>query len=121
MQYKRCGILRLHLPLTQGAATERSVTMDERRTRHLLAQPMSDLGAEGEVNHEERIRRLELEARPLDPGAEERIRLRDKVVTYADAFMESLASRPALDRKSTRLNSSHTVIYTLSLHDALPI
>src|SRR5882672_3278400 len=31
---------------------------------------------------------------------------------------------PALaqtDRKSTRLNSSHTVIYTLSLHDALPI
>src|SRR5215211_7765812 len=24
------------------------------------------------------------------------------------------------DRKSTRLNSSHTVIYTLSLHDALP-
>src|SRR5882672_11038511 len=32
--------------------------------------------------------------------------------------------RPALpateDRKSTRLNSSHTEIYTLSLHDALP-
>src|SRR5579875_178133 len=25
------------------------------------------------------------------------------------------------DRKSTRLNSSHTVIYPLSLHDALPI
>src|SRR5262252_8721766 len=24
------------------------------------------------------------------------------------------------DRKTTRLNSSHTVIYTLSLHDALP-
>src|SRR5215211_3370693 len=29
--------------------------------------------------------------------------------------------RDRLDRKSTRLNSSHTVIYTLSLHDALPI
>src|SRR5476649_2771610 len=28
---------------------------------------------------------------------------------------------PGRDRKSTRLNSSHTVIYTLSLHDALPI
>src|SRR5882672_525930 len=28
---------------------------------------------------------------------------------------------PSRDRKSTRLNSSHTVIYTLSLHDALPI
>src|SRR5476649_2013806 len=27
----------------------------------------------------------------------------------------------AEDRKSTRLNSSHTEIYTLSLHDALPI
>src|ERR1044072_5767121 len=25
------------------------------------------------------------------------------------------------DRKSTRVNSSHTEIYTLSLHDALPI
>src|SRR5262252_3760698 len=28
---------------------------------------------------------------------------------------------PYIDRKSTRLNSSHTEIYTLSLHDALPI
>src|SRR5579875_1806553 len=33
----------------------------------------------------------------------------------------SRASRSVRDRKSTRLNSSHTVIYTLSLHDALPI
>src|ERR671927_288214 len=31
------------------------------------------------------------------------------------------ASHQPLDRKSTRLNSSHTEIYTLSLHDALPI
>src|SRR5215211_817 len=31
------------------------------------------------------------------------------------------ARRVRQDRKSTRLNSSHTVIYTLSLHDALPI
>src|SRR5215211_7534280 len=30
-------------------------------------------------------------------------------------------SRRQPDRKSTRLNSSHTEIYTLSLHDALPI
>src|SRR5438034_725271 len=29
--------------------------------------------------------------------------------------------RAVADRKSTRLNSSHTVIYSLSLHDALPI
>src|SRR5436190_451886 len=33
-----------------------------------------------------------------------------------------LSERAVLqDRKSTRLNSSHTVIYTLSLHHALPI
>src|SRR5476649_2509074 len=31
------------------------------------------------------------------------------------------AERVLRDRKSTRLNSSHTEIYTLSLHDALPI
>src|SRR5579875_1280726 len=31
------------------------------------------------------------------------------------------AGQKAQDRKSTRLNSSHTEIYTLSLHDALPI
>src|SRR5476649_2883656 len=30
-------------------------------------------------------------------------------------------STSGVDRKSTRLNSSHTEIYTLSLHDALPI
>src|SRR5579875_3526144 len=33
----------------------------------------------------------------------------------------ALLSWSPADRKSTRLNSSHTVIYTLSLHDALPI
>src|SRR5919202_1341633 len=32
-----------------------------------------------------------------------------------------MRGRSRLDRKSTRLNSSHTEIYTLSLHDALPI
>src|SRR5438034_1287640 len=32
-----------------------------------------------------------------------------------------LIQRYRIDRKSTGLNSSHTVIYTLSLHDALPI
>src|SRR5476649_2792924 len=31
------------------------------------------------------------------------------------------ALKTGKDRKSTRLNSSHTEIYTLSLHDALPI
>src|SRR5476649_415747 len=35
--------------------------------------------------------------------------------------MSMVGPRAYLDRKSTRLNSSHTEIYTLSLHDALPI
>src|SRR5476649_929304 len=39
----------------------------------------------------------------------------------ASAILRLGAISTAPDRKSTRLNSSHTVIYTLSLHDALPI
>src|SRR5882672_432068 len=37
------------------------------------------------------------------------------------AFFLAYTEYRLRDRKSTRLNSSHTVIYTLSLHDALPI
>jgi aromatic-L-amino-acid decarboxylase len=90
----------------RGAANERSKTLDEprasdleemdkRRARHFLAEPTSDPSAEDEANHEERIRRLELEARPLDPSAEERVLLRDKVVAYAESFLESIGGRPA--------------------------
>src|SRR5437879_846908 len=43
-----------------------------------------------------------------------RIRARHAILTSPNPF----AFR---DRKSTRLNSSHRCIYTLSLHDALPI
>src|SRR5476649_825926 len=42
----------------------------------------------------------------------------------ADVVITMVGDRAAQsfsDRKSTRLNSSHTEIYTLSLHDALPI
>src|SRR5438034_689824 len=48
----------------------------------------------------------------------ERMRLRNEgfwVIVSARALII------LLDRKSTRLNSSHTVIFSLSLHDALPI
>src|SRR5215218_9034815 len=41
--------------------------------------------------------------------------------TRSSPNSEGLSSPFRSDRKSTRLNSSHTVIYTLSLHDALPI
>jgi len=36
-------------------------------------------------------------------------------------LIDSVARQELLDRKSTRLNSSHAEISTLSLHDALPI
>src|SRR5476649_2341455 len=44
-------------------------------------------------------------------------------VPFASPGTTQLDQRPLVvgDRKSTRLNSSHTEIYTLSLHDALPI
>jgi aromatic-L-amino-acid/L-tryptophan decarboxylase len=45
--------------------------------------------------YEERIRRLELEARPLDPDPKERALLRDKVVAYADSFLDRIDDRPA--------------------------
>src|SRR5882672_3867637 len=49
-----------------------------------------------------------------------RVKLRSSMRSRSPyAFLRPRAS--TTDRKSTRLNSSHTVIYTLSLHDALPI
>jgi glutamate/tyrosine decarboxylase-like PLP-dependent enzyme len=50
--------------------------------------------AECQQGYEEKIRRLELESRPLDPGPKERALLRDKVVVYADRFMERIDGRP---------------------------
>src|SRR5476649_2935797 len=44
----------------------------------------------------------------------------DAIFSLSSAYNFS-GLRNVTDRKSTRLNSSHTVIYTLSLHDALPI
>src|SRR5476649_534952 len=44
------------------------------------------------------------------------------ISSVAGSTFRIASSRTACaDRKSTRLNSSHTEIYTLSLHDALPI
>src|SRR5882672_7577106 len=50
--------------------------------------------------------------------------LKNKATTekaFAGGWFHSGDLERLLDRKSTRLNSSHTEIYTLSLHDALPI
>ena len=56
---------------------------------------MNEPSAEYQQGYEERIRRLGLEAQPLDPDTAERVRLRDKVVAYADAFLEGIGRRPA--------------------------
>jgi aromatic-L-amino-acid decarboxylase len=50
---------------------------------------------ECQQGYEEKIRRLELESRPLDPGPKERALLRDMVVAYADNFIERIDGRPA--------------------------
>src|SRR5262252_1890466 len=73
------------------------------------------VGRRGEVVGVDVSRRLLERARALcrDHGRGARITLR-----VADGARLPFA---AGDRKSTRLNSSHTEIYTLSLHDALPI
>ena len=56
---------------------------------------MNEPSAECQHGYEEKIRRLELEARPLDPGPKERALLRDKVVAYADSFMERIDGKLA--------------------------
>src|SRR5476649_2063956 len=45
----------------------------------------------------------------------------DGSVPHVGLPVDAMQTDGGIDRNSTRLNSSHTVIYTLSLHDALPI
>src|SRR5476649_1216506 len=66
--------------------------------------------------------------RPLQISPETLYNLEDNLLLVFTGFTRSASailaeqdSRTREDRKSTRLNSSHTEIYTLSLHDALPI
>ena len=55
---------------------------------------MNKPSADYQQGYEEDIRRLELEARSLDPSPKERALLRDKVFAYADSFMERIDDRP---------------------------
>src|SRR5882672_7449904 len=57
--------------------------------------------------------------RPKKPRQETEIVTRE--VVESRRSYDVATNKILRDRKSTRLNSSHTVIYTLSLHDALPI
>src|SRR4030095_11497756 len=71
----------------------------------------------GRAEDEGAVERVDPVADPeRDAGKDEddRRRVDDPQVRLANVRREG-------DRKSTRLNSSHTEIYSLSLHDALPI
>src|SRR5260221_577793 len=62
------------------------------------------------------------DAGPVGAVDVQRRRIRkDGVALVNIACRDGLRLERGIDRKSTRLNSSHTEIYTLSLHDALPI
>src|SRR5476649_1340168 len=76
----------------------------------------------------ESLRVASIERIELEPDGQHMVVHSDRstLTFHYSVFRELLAVLPAAimqseDRKSTRLNSSHTEIYTLSLHDALPI
>src|SRR5947207_1669548 len=101
--------------------TRRSSDLAQTRPGKRLVQPVRMIRVSGELRRVGQIpERSVLEWRPewSHPAL-----FRGQSPNVAPArpapITESL--RCDLDRKSTRLNSSHTVIYTLSLHDALPI
>src|SRR5918911_148605 len=56
---------------------------------------MDEPSAEDRADYRKRIERLELEASPLDPDAEERVLLRDKVLAFADNFLDGIEGKPA--------------------------
>jgi glutamate/tyrosine decarboxylase-like PLP-dependent enzyme len=69
--------------------------MEEREVRRFPVGPATEPDTEDQPDYTERLRRLDLESRPLDPDAEGRLHLRDKVLAYADGFMEYLDRGPA--------------------------
>jgi aromatic-L-amino-acid decarboxylase len=68
--------------------------MNEREARRFPAGSVTEPEGEDRPDYTDRLKRLERETRPLDPGDEGRIFLRDKVVAYADGYMEGLDRRP---------------------------
>jgi aromatic-L-amino-acid/L-tryptophan decarboxylase len=68
--------------------------MNEREARRFPAGSVTEPEGEHRPDYTERLRRLEQESRPLDLDAGERLFLRDKVIAYADGYMEGLDRRP---------------------------
>jgi aromatic-L-amino-acid/L-tryptophan decarboxylase len=56
---------------------------------------MDEPSSEDPAGHKNRIEQLELEASPLDLDAEERVLLRDKIVAFADDFLDGIEGKPA--------------------------
>src|SRR5947207_2791826 len=103
----------------------RSVAFQMRNGRALAGDHMFDQIADGNNPDHFTV---------LDHGEVTNVFLRHQAQTFVDAFTRLRGRNVRRDRKSTRLNSSHTVIsyavfclssttrvFTLSLHDALPI
>ena len=71
--------------------------MNEREARRFPAGSVTEPEGEDRADNTERLRRLEQESRPLDLDAGERLLLRDKILAYADGYMEGLGRRPVYD------------------------
>jgi aromatic-L-amino-acid decarboxylase len=69
--------------------------MNEREARRFATGPAAEPDGEDRPDYTQRLSRLELDSRPLEPDAGERLFLRDKVAAYADGFMEYLDRGPA--------------------------
>jgi aromatic-L-amino-acid/L-tryptophan decarboxylase len=68
--------------------------MNEREAHRFPAGSVTGPEVENRPDYTERLKRLEQESRPLDLDAGERLFLRDKIVAYADGYMEGLDHRP---------------------------
>jgi aromatic-L-amino-acid decarboxylase len=78
--------------ILEDMRNERSEPMDELQALRFQA---TGPGSEDQAGYRQRIRQLQLESLSLDPGVAERVRMREKVVDYADGFMDGLEKGPA--------------------------
>jgi aromatic-L-amino-acid decarboxylase len=71
--------------------------MNEREAHRFPSGSVTGPNGEDRADYTERLERLEQESRSLDLDVGERQSLRDKVVAYADGYMEGLDRRPVYD------------------------
>ena len=71
--------------------------MNEREAHRFPAGSVTGPNGEDRPDYTERLERLEQESRSLDLDVGERQFLRDKVVAYAEGYMEGLDRRPVYD------------------------